>query len=52
MPRAAAALVIVMGVGVVGGRVLLRVLPLATIRKVAGVVLAGFAVFSAVQAAR
>ena len=48
----AAALVAVMGVGVIGGRVLLRVLPLATIRKVAGVVLAGFAIFSAVQAAR
>jgi putative Ca2+/H+ antiporter (TMEM165/GDT1 family) len=47
----AAALVAVMGVGVIGGRVLLRVLPLATIRKVAGVVLAGFAIFSAVQAA-
>ncbi len=48
----AAALVVVMGIGVAGGRVLLRVLPLATIRKVAGVILAGFAVFSAVQAAR
>jgi putative Ca2+/H+ antiporter (TMEM165/GDT1 family) len=48
----AAALVTVMGVGVVGGRALLRVLPLATIRKVAGVILAGFAIFSAVQAAR
>jgi len=47
----AAALVAVMGVGVVGGRVLLRVLPLATIRKVAGVVLAGFAVYSAVTVA-
>ncbi len=46
-----AALVTVMGVGVVGGRVLLRVLPLSTIRKVAGVVLSGFAIFSAVQAA-
>jgi putative Ca2+/H+ antiporter (TMEM165/GDT1 family) len=46
-----AALVTVMGVGVVGGRVLLRVLPLATIRKVAGVVLSGFAIFTAVQAA-
>ncbi|HLM95314.1 MAG TPA: TMEM165/GDT1 family protein [Acidimicrobiales bacterium] len=47
----ASALVTVMGVGVIGGRVLLRVLPLATIRRVAGVVLAGFAIFSAVQAA-
>ena len=47
----ASALVTVMGVGVIGGRVLLRALPLATIRRVAGVVLAGFAIFSAVQAA-
>jgi putative Ca2+/H+ antiporter (TMEM165/GDT1 family) len=47
----ATALVTVMGVGVIGGRVLLRVLPLATIRKVAGVILAGFAIFTAVQAA-
>ena len=47
----AVALVAVMGVGVIGGRALLRVLPLATIRRVAGVVLAGFAIFSAVQAA-
>jgi putative Ca2+/H+ antiporter (TMEM165/GDT1 family) len=39
------------GIGVVGGRVLLRVLPLATIRKVAGVILVGFAIFTAVQAA-
>jgi putative Ca2+/H+ antiporter (TMEM165/GDT1 family) len=43
--------VTVMGVGVIGGRVLLRVLPLAVIRKVAGVILAGFAIFTAVQAA-
>ncbi len=47
----ASALVTVMGVGVVGGRVLLRVLPLSTIRKAAGVVLSGFAIFTAVQAA-
>ncbi len=47
----ASALVTVMGVGVIGGRVLLRVLPLAMIRRVAGVVLAGFAIFTAVQAA-
>ena len=47
----ATALVTVMGVGVLGGRALLRVLPLATIRRVAGVVLAGFAIFSAVQVA-
>ncbi|HVA04571.1 MAG TPA: TMEM165/GDT1 family protein [Acidimicrobiales bacterium] len=48
----AVALVSVMGLGVIGGRVLLRVLPLATIRKVAGFILAGFAIFTAVQAAR
>ncbi len=48
----ATALVTVMGIGVIGGRVLLRVLPLATIRRVAGVILAGFAIFTAVQAAR
>ncbi len=47
----AAALVLVMGVGVVGGRALLRVLPLATIRRAAGVVLAGFAVYSIVTVA-
>jgi putative Ca2+/H+ antiporter (TMEM165/GDT1 family) len=47
----ATALVTVMGLGVIGGRALLRVLPLATIRKVAGVILAGFAIFTAVQAA-
>ena len=47
----AVALVSVMGVGVIGGRALLRVLPLATIRKVAGFILAGFAIFTAVQAA-
>ena len=48
----ATALITVMGIGVIGGRVLLRVLPLATIRRVAGVILAGFAIFTAVQAAR
>jgi len=47
----AVALVMVMGVGVVGGRALLRVLPLATIRRAAGVVLAGFALYSAVSVA-
>ena len=47
----ATALILVMGIGVIGGRALLRVLPLATIRKVAGVILAGFAIFTAVQAA-
>jgi putative Ca2+/H+ antiporter (TMEM165/GDT1 family) len=48
----AAALVAVMGIGVIGGRALLRVLPLGVIRKIAGVLLAGFAVYSAVQVAR
>jgi putative Ca2+/H+ antiporter (TMEM165/GDT1 family) len=48
----AIALVAVMGVGVVGGRALLRVLPLTAIRKIAGTILAGFAIYSAVQAAR
>ena len=47
----AAALVTVMGVGVVGGRALLRVLPLAVIRRAGGVILAGFAVYSGVQLA-
>ena len=47
----AAGLVLVMGVGVVGGRALLRVLPLATIRRAAGVVLAGFAVYGVVTLA-
>ena len=47
----ALALVTVMGLGVVGGRVLLRVLPLTTIRRAAGVVLVGFAAYSAVSAA-
>ncbi|MGA2520415.1 MAG: TMEM165/GDT1 family protein [Acidimicrobiales bacterium] len=49
---AAGALVLVMGVGVVGGRALLRVLPLATIRRVAGIVLAGFAVYNLVSVVR
>jgi Ca2+/H+ antiporter, TMEM165/GDT1 family len=48
----ATALVSVMGLGVIGGRVLLRVLPLSTIRRVAGLILAGFAIFTAVEAAR
>jgi putative Ca2+/H+ antiporter (TMEM165/GDT1 family) len=47
----AVALVSVMGLGVIGGRALLRVLPLSTIRKVAGFILAGFAIFTAVEAA-
>ncbi len=49
---AAAALIIVMGIGVIGGRALLRVLPLGVIRKIAGTLLAGFAVYAAVQTAR
>jgi putative Ca2+/H+ antiporter (TMEM165/GDT1 family) len=47
----AAALVCVVGIGVVGGRALLRVLPLAVIRKGAGVLLLGFAAYAAVNAA-
>jgi putative Ca2+/H+ antiporter (TMEM165/GDT1 family) len=49
---AVAALISVMAIGVLGGRALLRVLPLGVIRKAAGTVLAGFAVYSAVQVAR
>ena len=49
---ASLALVSVMAIGVVGGRALLRVLPLGIIRKVAGVILAGFAIYAAVQTAR
>jgi Ca2+/H+ antiporter, TMEM165/GDT1 family len=49
---AAAALVLVVGIGVIGGRALLRVLPLGVIRKTAGALLAGFAVYSAVSVAR
>jgi hypothetical protein len=41
-----------MAIGVVGGRALLRVLPLGVIRKIAGSLLAGFAVYAAVQTAR
>jgi putative Ca2+/H+ antiporter (TMEM165/GDT1 family) len=48
----AAALVVVVGIGVIGGRALLRVLPLGVIRKLAGAVLAGFALYSAVSVAR
>ena len=49
---ASLALVIVMAIGVIGGRALLRVLPLGVIRKVAGLILAGFAIYAAVQTAR
>jgi Ca2+/H+ antiporter, TMEM165/GDT1 family len=49
---AVVALVSVMAIGVIGGRALLRVMPLVLIRKVAGTLLAGFAVYAAVQTAR
>lgn len=49
---AALGLLTVAGVGVLSGRALVRVLPLNVIRKGAGVLLAGFAVFSVVSAAR
>jgi len=49
---ATVALVLVAGIGVVGGRALLRVLPLGTIRRVAGVILAGFAVYNLVSVVR
>jgi putative Ca2+/H+ antiporter (TMEM165/GDT1 family) len=49
---AASALIAVVGIGVIGGRALLRVLPLAVIRKTAGALLAGFAAYAAVQTAR
>lgn len=48
---ASAALVLVMGIGVLSGRALLRVLPLEVIRKAAGIALIGFAAYSAVSAA-
>jgi Ca2+/H+ antiporter, TMEM165/GDT1 family len=48
---ASAALILVMAIGVIGGRALLRVLPLAIIRKIAGTLLAGFAIYSIVQVA-
>ncbi|HLX89926.1 MAG TPA: TMEM165/GDT1 family protein [Acidimicrobiales bacterium] len=48
----AVALVMVTTIGVVGGRALVRVLPLAVIRKAAGVVLTGFTVYGVVEAVR
>jgi len=48
---AGAALVAVMSIGVASGQVLLRVLPLAVIRKAAGVILVGFAAYEAVALA-
>ena len=47
----ALALVIVMAIGVLAGRVLLQILPLAVIRKVGGVVLVGFAAYGVVTLA-
>ncbi len=47
----AAALVVVTSIGVFTGRRLVRVLPLHSIRKAAGVVLGGFALYAAVKAA-
>jgi Ca2+/H+ antiporter, TMEM165/GDT1 family len=49
---ASAALVSVMAIGVIGGRALLRVLPLGVIRKIAGTLLAGFAIYALVEVAR
>ena len=46
------ALVAVTTIGVVGGRALIRVLPLSVVRRAAGVLLAGFAVYASVEAAR
>jgi putative Ca2+/H+ antiporter (TMEM165/GDT1 family) len=47
-----AALATVAALGAFGGRALLRVLPLAVIRKAGGVLLAGFAVYSLVSLVR
>ena len=47
-----AALTAVAALGAFGGRALLRVLPLAVIRKAGGVLLAGFAVYTLVQLVR
>ena len=47
-----AALASVAALGAFGGRALLRILPLAVIRKVGGVLLAGFAIYSLVTLAR
>jgi len=48
---ASVALVTVMGIGVVGGRALLKVLPLEVIRKSAGVILLGLAAYAIATAA-
>jgi putative Ca2+/H+ antiporter (TMEM165/GDT1 family) len=47
-----AGLASVAALGAFGGRALLRVLPLAVIRKAGGVLLAGFAVYSLVSLLR
>jgi Ca2+/H+ antiporter, TMEM165/GDT1 family len=49
---AAGALIAVAALGAFGGRALLRVLPLAVIRKAGGVLLAGFAVYTLVTLIR
>ena len=49
---AATALVAVMGLGVLLGRALLRVVPLGLVRKIAGALLGALALYSAVQTAR
>jgi putative Ca2+/H+ antiporter (TMEM165/GDT1 family) len=46
-----AALAAVAALGAFGGRALLRVLPLAIIRRAGGVLLAGFAVYTLVELA-
>ena len=46
------ALTTVAALGAFGGRALLRYLPLAVIRKVGGVLLAGFAVYTLVTLVR
>lgn len=48
----ALALVAVTTIGVVGGRALIRVVPLAVVRKAGAVLLAGFAVYTSIEAAR
>lgn len=47
----AAALVLVVTIGVIAGQRIVRVLPLSYIRKAGGILLGGFALYSAVKAA-
>ena len=47
-----AGLATVAALGAFGGRALLRVLPLAVIRKAGGVLLAGFAIYTLVNLVR